>query len=441
MSYSAAIDGLFALAGELHSAPGGGRRKFDLAAIRVLMEALGSPHLRFPSVLIAGTNGKGSTAATLASILRVAGYRVGLYTSPHLTRVNERVRINGQDISDADFAALYFRVDDCARRLVIEGRLAWHPSFFETMTALAFLYFAERAVQIAVLEVGMGGRLDATNIVEPLVSVITDISLDHMEWLGSTITEIAREKAGILRQNGVLVTLPQHPEANQAIGEAAVALNVRGVSAADYVPPRSEEVGEYDLFVLGSPIKIASPLAGAHQHRNVALAIATAVELCNHHGYIITAPQIADGIHATRWPGRLEWFSHPGRPSVLMDVAHNPAGAWALRSALSHLTPEPGSMTAVFGCLKDKAYPEMAQILFPMFESVVLTEVPSPRTASLDELKKAAASTGVQVLTASSPKEALDQAIARTPSDGVIVVTGSVYLVGDLRESLLESQS
>lgn len=441
MSYSAAIDGLFALAGELHSAPGGGRRKFDLAAMRVLMEALGSPHLRFQSVLIAGTNGKGSTASTLASILRVAGYRVGLYTSPHLARVNERVRINGQDISDADFAALYFRVDDCARRLVAEGRLAWHPSFFETMTALAFLYFAERGVQIAVLEVGMGGRLDATNIVEPLVSVITDISLDHMEWLGNTITEIAREKAGILRQNGILVTLPQHPEANQAIGEAAVALNVRGVNAADYVPPRSEEGGEYELSVLGDRIKIASPLAGDHQHRNVALAIATAVELCHHHSYVLTSSRIAEGIHATRWPGRLERFSRPGRAGVLMDVAHNPAGAWALRSALSHLNPEPGTMTAVFGCLKDKAYPEIAQILFPMFESVVLTEVPSPRTASLDELSKAASATGVRVQTASSPKEALDQAIAQTPPDGIIVVTGSVYLVGDLRESLLESQS
>src|SRR6185437_5380638 len=166
------------------------------------------------------------------------------------------------------------------------------------MTALAFLYFAERAVQIAVLEVGMGGWLGAANMVEPLVSVITDISLDHMEWLGLTITEIAREKAGILRHNGVLVTLPQHPEANQAIGEAAVALNVRGVSAADYVPPRSEEVGEYDLFVLGSPIKIAPPLPGPHQHRTVAYAIATAVEFSNHLGYITTPPHIRDGIQA-----------------------------------------------------------------------------------------------------------------------------------------------
>lgn len=441
MSYSAAIDGLLALAGELHSAPGGVRRKFDLAAMRVLMEALGSPHLRFPSVLIAGTNGKGSTAATLASILRIAGYRVGLYTSPHLTRVNERVRIDGQDVSDADFATLYFRVDDCARRLVAEGRLAWFPSFFETMTALAFLYFAEREVQIAVLEVGMGGRLDATNIVEPLVSVITDISLDHMEWLGNTITEIAREKAGILRQNGILVTLPQHPEANQAIGEVAVALNVRGVNAADYVPPRSEEGGEYELAVLGDRVRIASPLAGTHQHRNVALAIAAAVELRNHHSYELTASQIAEGVHATCWPGRLERFPRPGQADVLVDVAHNPAGAWALRSALSLLNPEPRTMTAVFGCLRDKAYSEMAQILFPMFESVVLTEVPSPRTASLDELAKAAAATGVQVQTASSPKEALAQAIAQTPPDGIIIVTGSVYLVGDLRKDLVESQS
>ncbi|MFZ0662010.1 MAG: folylpolyglutamate synthase/dihydrofolate synthase family protein [Acidobacteriaceae bacterium] len=441
MSYSAALDGLFALAGELHSVAGGGRRKFELAAMRVLMEALGSPHLRFPSVLIAGTNGKGSTSATLASILRVAGYRVGLYTSPHLTRVNERVRVDGEDISDADFAAYYFRVDDCARRLVADGRLKWHPSFFETMTALAFLDFDERGVDIAVLEVGMGGRLDATNIVEPLVSVITDISLDHTEWLGGTITEIAREKAGILRPNGVLVTLPQHPEANQAIGEAAIALDVRGVNAADYVPARGVEGGGYELTVLGERISVDSPLAGAHQQRNVALAITTAVELCNHHCYKLSATQIAEGIHATRWPGRLERFSRPEQPDVLMDVAHNPGGAWALRSALSHLSPEPRVMTAVFGCLKDKAFAEMAQILFPLFETVVLTEVPSPRTASLEELREAAEATGVRVVMASSPKDALAEAAARTPLDGAVVVAGSAFLVGELRGMLAESGS
>jgi dihydrofolate synthase/folylpolyglutamate synthase len=439
MSYSAAVDGLFALAGELYSTPGGQRRKFDLAAMRVLMEALGSPQQRFRSVLIAGTNGKGSTASTLASVLRTGGHRVGLYTSPHLTRVNERVRIDGQDITDDDFATYYFRVDDCARKLVAEGRLQWHPSFFETMTALAFLEFAEREVDIAVLEVGMGGRLDATNIVEPLVSVITDISLDHTEWLGGTIAEIAREKSGILRENGVLVTLPQHPEANQTIGEAAVALHARGVNAAEYVPVRgSESGGEYELTILGERILIAPPLAGSHQHRNVALAIAAAVELSNYHGYKLSADQIAEGVHATRWPGRLERFSRPGQPDVLMDVAHNPAGAWALRSALSHLDPQPGTMTAVFGCLKDKAFSEMAQILFPMFETVVLTEVPSPRSASLSDLRKAAAATGVQVMTAANPQEALARAMEITPPDGIVVVAGSVYLAGELRALLLK---
>lgn len=436
MSYSAAVDGLFSLAGELQVAPGEPRRKFDLEAMRILMDALGNPQREFQSVLIAGTNGKGSTSATLASILRAAGYHTGLYTSPHLVRVNERIRIDGQDISDDEFAAFYFRVDDCARRLVGDGRLPWHPSFFETITALAFIAFAERGMQIAVLEVGMGGRLDATNIVEPLVSVITDISLDHMEWLGSTISEIAREKAGILRANGVLVTLPQHPEANQAIGEAAVALNVRGVNAADYVPARGEQQSSYPLMVLGEEITVSSPLAGAHQQRNVALAIATAVELCNYHDYKLSASQIAEGIRATRWPGRLERFSKPGRANVLLDVAHNPAGAWALRSALSHIQPKAQSMTIVFGCLKDKAIGEMAQILFPMFDHVVLTEVPSPRTASLEALQAAGEPTGANVLTAQDAQEALAKAFETTPADGLIAVTGSVYLVGDVRELL-----
>ena len=204
--------------------------------MRTLVEALRHPEQRFKSVLIAGTNGKGSTAATLASILKSAGYRAGLYTSPHLVRVNERIRIDGTPIGDEEFARHYFRVDDCARGLMAEGKLPGDPSFFETLTAVAFEAFAAARVDLAVLEVGMGGRLDATNVVEPLLSVITDISLDHTEWLGETIPLIAREKAGILRRNGVLVTLPQHPEANQTIGEVAAELDVRGVSAAGFVP-------------------------------------------------------------------------------------------------------------------------------------------------------------------------------------------------------------
>src|SRR5215472_7358821 len=238
MSYAAAVDHLYALGHELVPAsPDTPRRKFELEHMRSLAHALGDPQHTFPAVLIAGTNGKGSTAATLASILKSAGYRTALYTSPHLSRINERIQINSVPISDDDFARLYFQVDDTSQRLVQETTLPHHSSFFETLTAIAFLYFAEQRVDIAVLEVGMGGRLDATNIVEPILSIITDISLDHEDYLGHTIAEIAREKAGILRPNGTLITLPQHPEANQVIGEVAASLpDMRAISAAPYVP-------------------------------------------------------------------------------------------------------------------------------------------------------------------------------------------------------------
>ncbi len=450
MSYTAALESLHARASELHTPPGEPRRKFRLEEMRALAAGLGHPERRFRSVLIAGTNGKGSTASTLAAILTAAGYKAGLYTSPHLTRVNERIRIAGEPLSDDDFARHYFRVDDCAARLAATGALPAHPSFFESLTALAFEAFAEAQVDLAVLEVGMGGRLDATNIVDPLVSVITDISLDHMEWLGDTIPLIAREKAGILRPGGVLVTLPQHPQANQVIGEVASELNVRAVNAADYVPPqtpRSEPApplcNQYPLTVLGERIEVDSPLGGVHQQRNLALAIATALELRNHHGYKIMPAQIAVGIRQTRWPGRLERFCTRGKADVLLDVAHNPAGAWALRAAVSALCSEPCTLRPVliFGCMKDKAFDEMARILFPLFERIFVVPVPSPRSASVDDLLAAAARTGTPATAASDGADALEQAWFPAPADGLVVVAGSVYLVGEVRPLLLSQQN
>lgn len=440
MSYIAAIDSLFALAGELHSTPGQPRRKFELDHMRVFAAALGDPQKKFPSVLIAGTNGKGSTSATLASILSAAGYRVGLYTSPHLIRVNERIRIDEEDITDDDFARLYFQVDDAARKVVDDGKLPALPSFFETMTALAFVAFADAQVDIAVLEVGMGGRLDATNIVEPLVSVIADISLDHTEWLGSTISEIAKEKAGILRENGVMVTLPQHPEANYALGAAATDLHVRGVNAAEFIPMRDvesqSERNRYSLQVLGQSIEVDSPLLGQHQQRNIALAIATAIELRNNHSYKLSAADIASGIRDTYWPGRMERFAAANGAEILLDVGHNPAGAWALRAALSGLeSREP--KTLVFGCLRDKAIAEMVQILFPMFDRVMLTPVDSPRSASIEELEEATQKTGAIFEAFPDAGAALRRAEELTPASGLIVGTGSVYLVGKLRAELM----
>src|SRR5580698_538043 len=359
MSYAAAVEQLNAMVPELYQSSGEPRRKFSLDEIRLLLDGLGDPHRRFPSVLIAGTNGKGSTAATLASILTASGLRTGLYTSPHLARANERIRLDRVEIDDDAFARLYFGVHDAAQQLVQSGALPQHPSYFEILTAQAFLCFAEAKVDVAVLEVGMGGRLDATNIVDPLISVITDISLDHTEWLGSTIAEITREKAGILRPNWTLITLPQHPEANHALGEAAMELAVRGVSAVPYMPA-ADVAGAYSVEALGASVQVDSPLTGAHQHRNLALAIAAAVELATQHGFPITPESIATGIRQTRWPARFERIQKSGAEWVL-DVAHNPAGAWALRAGLNPLLAgDAKPRTLIFSCLRDKPIAEMA---------------------------------------------------------------------------------
>jgi len=468
------------------------RRKFDLAHMRVLSAALGNPHLRVPSVLIAGTNGKGSTASTLASILTAAGYRTGLYTSPHLSRVNERIQLArpvlpneygssetpGADgplvlgmIPDDDFARLYTLVDETAHRLVASGDLPQGPSYFERLTMLAFLYYAgvdlpeaQPRADIAILEVGLGGRLDATNIVEPMISILTDIALDHQDYLGDTITAIAGEKCGILRQDGIVVTLAQHPDANQVIGLTAVRLNVRGVDAAAYLPPAQRNDSDrakplqgvlrnrYELVLADAVepgvLQVDSPLAGGHQQRNLALAIASAVNLRNSFGYSITNAAIEAGIRDTFWPGRLEFIA----PNLLLDVAHNPAGAWSLRSAIASL-PESQPRTLLFSCLQDKDLAEMTRILFPLFDSsvdadplrrqdhIVLAPIPNPRAASMTALVAASQAAGVPALIASDLPAALALSRNVTPPGGIILATGSVYLVGELRQLALAPKS
>ena len=457
MSYAAAVARLYRLAGELHVQPGQPRRKFELDQMRTLMAALGDPQHKCPSILIAGTNGKGSTAASLAAILAASGYRTGLYTSPHLVRANERIQllaladpdsrtIAQDEISDDAFVSAYDQVEAASVSLVQSGALPGSPSFFEAVTAMAFVYFASAGIDLAVLEVGMGGRLDATNIVEPLLSIITDISLDHTEWLGPTITAITREKAGILRPGGTLVTLPQHPEANQVIGEIAVPLNIKGISAAAYIPSRRSDEDEiaisptrnsYSVEWKDKTLAIDSPLVGQHQQRNLALALAAAAELSNSHGYHIDSRSVEAGIRQTRWPGRFEAWPRNGRqPLVLLDVGHNPAGAWALRAALGPMLDQASIRTLIFSSLNDKPMGEMAQILFPLFDRVILTAVQSPRSATLAQLGEAAEPTGTTVEEAPSPYDALDFALNVTPADGLIVVTGSVLLVGAVRSSL-----
>ena len=447
MSYENAVASMFALGHELAQTPS---NKFDLAHMRVLLGAMEHPEHAFPSVLIAGTNGKGSTAATLASILRASGLKTGLYTSPHLVRINERIRVDGEAIGDDDFARLHAQVDRIAERLVEQGELPWHPSFFEMMTAIAFAHFARERVEIAVLEVGMGGRLDATNVVEPLVSVIADISLDHQKFLGDTVGEIAREKVGIIRPGGVVVTLPQQPEANDVIGNTILELGARGVSAVQYVPPVSPGSGEYlvpsresrvgsaekssyryPLQVMGEQILVESALVGRHQLRNLALAVAAAEELSKQGVAGVTAESIERGIQETRWPGRFQIVpARAGWPEIVLDVAHNPAGAWALRSALSERYDD-RPLIFVFGAMRDKAISEMTEILFPLAERVIATRAENPRSASPEEIQQAGSRTGTEIEAVTEVEAALERARDASSPAAVVVVTGSIYLVGE----------
>ena len=460
---------LLALGHELAQTPS---HKFDLAHMQVLLQAMDHPERRFPSVLVAGTNGKGSTAATLASILRASGLKTGLYTSPHLVRINERIRVNGEEISDDDFALLQGEVDRVAENLVERAELPWHPSFFEMMTAIAFEHFAREKVDLAVLEVGMGGRLDATNVVEPRVSVITDISLDHQKFLGNTVGEIAREKVGVIRPGGAVVTLPQQPEANDVIGNTILEMGAKAVNAVPYVPPVSpgssqylvttggesyvtdktkaltakvakqnaedarKHVYRYPLQVMGEEILVETPLVGRHQLRNVALAIAAAVELHQQGFSGITAASIESGIRETRWPGRFQVIAaRPGWPEIVIDVAHNPAGAWALRSALSERY-EDRPLIFVFGAMRDKAISEMTEILFPLAERVIATRPENPRAASPEEIRQAAARIAVEIEAVEDVQQAVERARVLAGPATVIVVTGSIYLVGEVMRAV-----
>jgi dihydrofolate synthase/folylpolyglutamate synthase len=461
MSYETAVSSMFALGHELAHTPS---HKFDLAHMRVLQRAMNHPERTFPNVLIAGTNGKGSTAATLAAILRASGLKTGLYTSPHLMRINERIRINGEEIGDDAFAGLHGEVDRVAEGLVERVELPWHPSFFEMMTAIAFAHFSRERIDIAVLEVGMGGRLDATNVVEPLVSVITDISLDHQKFLGNTVGEIAREKVGIIRTGGVVVTLPQQPEANDVIGNAILDLGARGVSAVQYVPPVSPasshylvpgtekntpaDGGEvasrnlaephyrYPLEVLDKQILVESPLVGRHQLRNVALAVAAAEELGKKGLSGIAAESIERGIRETHWPGRFQVLpARGGWPEIVLDVAHNPAGAWALRSALSERYDD-RPLVFVFGAMRDKAISEMADILFPLAERVIAARPENPRSASPEEIQEAGRRTAAEIELVADVPAALNRARDAVGPGAVMVVTGSIYLVGEAMRHL-----
>jgi dihydrofolate synthase/folylpolyglutamate synthase len=435
MTYEESVRALLALGRELASPQQAHVQKFGLGNIAALSEALGNPHLRIPCVHIAGTNGKGSTAAMLDSILRAAGVRSGLYTSPHLERINERIRIDGVDISDEAFAVAWMRVHAVIEALLASGKLSAHPTYFECVTALAFVAFAESGVEFAVYEVGLGGRLDSTNIVQPRVAIITSIDFDHESFLGHSIREIAGEKAGIIKADAPVVSSVERPEARAVIAQrcAEVGAPFVEIDQAWRIDSIEDAGGLYRATVTATQsqelLLIAPPLAGRFQIRN-ALAAATAARLVAARGFPLTEETIERGIRTVRWPGRLERLSE--RPAVYLDGTHNPAGARELVKFWEENFAG-WRVILVYGAMRDKAVDEIAGLLFPAADFVVFTEPMQPRAISAPLLAEMTGHLAKKSTVIADPAEALEHAIGVASPDDAVFATGSLYLVGDLR--------
>src|SRR6266481_3253326 len=368
MKYEASVRYLLSLGRELAAPTQAAATKFDLENITVLAERLGRPDRAYPTAHIAGTNGKGSTAAFLESILRHSGFRTGLNTSPHLERINERIRINGNEIGDQSFAETLSRIQVLIEELLATGKLRAHPTYFECVTAMAFEYFARERVDFAVFEVGLGGRLDATNILSPLVTVITRIDFDHENFLGHSLNEIASEKAGILKPGVPLVLAEQRPEAREVILARAKSLGCPVIEPAQIFRVDRESLpnGFARARVIeadsGKALEIAPSLPGRFQLQNALNAVSTA-RLLQNRGFQIPDDAVTGGIADTIWPGRLEKL-HSG-PDVYLDGAHNPAAA---RELAHFLEQNFGGrkIWLIYAALRDKAVDEVAGLLFPL---------------------------------------------------------------------------
>jgi dihydrofolate synthase/folylpolyglutamate synthase len=412
--------------------------KLGLANTEALLEALGHPEEAFPSVQIAGTNGKGSTASMLARMTSAAGIRAGLYTSPHLVSITERIRVGGLEISREDFARHATDVRAASEKVARQtGAL---PTFFEQVTGVALSAFREARVELAILETGLGGRLDATTAARALVAAITPVALDHQEYLGHTLREIAAEKAAVIRAGvtEAVCVAPQRPEAEEVIRRrcadtglvsrfATSKIKVEGVCGEGRL--RVSFAARRDAYE-----QVCLALRGRHQITNAALAIELAETLAER-GFPISRAHVIEGLEHAEHAGRLEMCA--GEPSILLDGAHNPAGARALREYLDEFVSRP--LTLVFGAMRDKELDEIAATLFPTAHRLILTRPLDPRAATLERLAGAVpASLGSSRITlAPTAGEALRVAFEQTPPDGLICVTGSLYLIGEMK-SLLE---
>jgi dihydrofolate synthase / folylpolyglutamate synthase len=398
----------------------------NLDRVKLLLDRLGRPDRQFRSIHIAGTKGKGSTAAMIESVVRAAGYRTGLYTSPHLHTFRERMRVNNELISKENFAAIFNSIEPHVN--AIEG-ITW----FEIVTALAFTYFAQSKIDVGVVEVGLGGRFDATNVLQPIVSVITSLSMDHMNLLGSTIEQIAFEKAGIIKPNVPVVSSPQRPEALAVIEKTAQERNAPLVVVGRDVPfemlAASIDGQEFSLTDQnGASYSYKIPLLGAHQISNAATAITT-LKVAEQYGLSITNEAIVSGLANVKWPGRLEILNRD--PLLVVDGAHNADSAQKLAQSLAEIFGAQ-QWTLIIGISADKDIPAILEALIPIAARVIVTRAHNVRAADLEALAEKVAQHNLQPSSAALVHEAIDLALN---DHNAIIVTGSLFTVADAREA------
>jgi len=407
-----------------------GLRRFGiilgLETIKSILNALGNPQNNFCSIHVAGTNGKGSVAAALSSILQESGYRVGLYTSPHLVRFNERICINNRQISDAAVVKSYQAVQKAHH-----GNRA--PTFFELTTAMALFEFSRQAVDWAVIETGMGGRLDATNVIHPAISIITNVSMEHRDYLGDTLTQITREKAGIIKQATPIVTAIKQKQAKSVVQRIAGKKSAPLYMLGKNFRVRRQPAGEFSYYGIDHTWhNMHTALRGHYQVENAALAIA-ACELLSKDRTAISQKSIRNGLIKTRWPGRLEIVSD--HPMIIMDGAHNLIAARELARFLGdNLAQRP--ITLVVGILDDKPYKSMLRSLLSVCSRVIITRAKTNRALDTQRLFETAKKIISDVRIISDVAQAFKQAVATADFNEVICIAGSLYVVGEAKAAI-----
>jgi dihydrofolate synthase/folylpolyglutamate synthase len=399
---------------------------FNLTQVERILNAIGDPHKEIQTIHIGGTNGKGSTAAMMGSILQKEGYRVGLYTSPHLIRFTERIKVNGKEIEEEEVAALAGWM-----RKEIEASGILPPfTFFDFTTAMALHYFKQKLVDLAILEVGLGGRLDSTNVVDPLIAIITNIAKDHEEYLGKSILKIAQEKAGIIKKGRPLITAATQPLVLRLFSKVCqgkespyfrVGKEFRYVRAED---------GDFDYEGLSRKLwGIHLNLKGFHQVINATTALG-AMEVLEDLGYRVSTHAMIDGLKEVDWPGRLEIVS--SSPRVILDGAHNPAGALVLKESLEKEFRYQ-NLILLIGIMKDKDIPSMLHLLAPLAHHIIFTKPHTDRAAAPSLLKKALGQNGRKAEIAEDLREAIERGLSLTQEEDLLCITGSLYTVGEAR--------